>query len=149
FDLRDVAREVFDAYLPSAEAKGLTLRYEPPDSPRWVAADERRIVQVLDNLVSNAVKYTEKGTVEIFLADAGEWIRTGVRDTGPGVAPEHLARLTDRFYRTDRSRSREGGGTGLGLAVVQSILRAHGSSLEIQSVVEKGSTFSFLLAKAG
>jgi signal transduction histidine kinase len=147
FDLRKVLAEAHAAYLPAAEAKGLTLRYRAAEAPLWVVADERRIAQVMDNLISNAVKYTVSGTVDIEWADAGGWIRVGVKDTGPGVAPEHVARLTDRFYRTDGSRSREGGGTGLGLAVVDSILRAHGASLEIETAPGCGARFSFLLAK--
>ncbi len=149
FDLQKPLNETYTAYLPSAEAKGLTLKYTPATtSPLWVSADERRIAQVLDNLVSNAVKYTAEGTVELFVADAGGWLRVGVRDTGPGIEAEHVARLTDRFYRTEPSRSRQGGGTGLGLAVVHSILRAHGASLDIDTAPGNGATFSFLLAKA-
>lgn len=148
FDAQKLLSDAYIAYLPPAEAKGLALRYAPPSGSLWVLADERRIAQVLDNLVSNAVKYTAEGTVELFCTDMGGWYRVGVRDTGPGVAAEHVARLTDRFYRTDPSRSREGGGTGLGLAVVHSILRAHGASLDVQTAPGLGSSFSFLLAKA-
>lgn len=69
-------------------------------------------------------------------------VRFSVRDTGPGIAPEHIPRLTERFYRVDRSRSRETGGTGLGLAIVKHVLQRHGASLDITSELGKGSTFS-------
>ena len=71
-----------------------------------------------------------------------------VQDTGPGIAPEHIPRLTERFYRVDRSRSRETGGTGLGLAIVKHVLQRHGASLDIRSTLGKGSTFSVHLPPA-
>ena len=99
------------------------------------------------NLVSNAVRYTPaSGEIEVswrLLGDGrGEF---AVRDTGPGIATEHLPRLTERFYRVDRSRSRESGGTGLGLAIVKHVAQRHGAMLDIQSEVGKGSRFSITL----
>lgn len=102
------------------------------------------------NLVSNAVRYTPaSGQIDVswrVLEDGrGEF---SVRDTGPGIAPEHLPRLTERFYRVDRSRSRESGGTGLGLAIVKHVVQRHGAVLDIQSEVGQGSRFSITLPAA-
>jgi two-component system phosphate regulon sensor histidine kinase PhoR len=100
------------------------------------------LLSALSNLVSNAVRYTPPGGV----IRVG-WTRTpdgavfSVNDTGPGIAPEHLPRLSERFYRVDRSRSRETGGTGLGLAIAKHVAQRHGGELRIQSQVGKGSTF--------
>jgi two-component system, OmpR family, phosphate regulon sensor histidine kinase PhoR len=104
----------------------------------------------MGNLVNNAVRYTPPGgRVEVLwalLADGRGQLR--VTDTGPGIAPEHLPRLTERFYRVDRSRSRDTGGTGLGLAIVKHIAQRHGGSLQIDSVVGQGATFTLILAAA-
>jgi len=78
---------------------------------------------------------------------SGEW-RFGVKDNGVGIAPEHIPRLTERFYRVDRSRSRETGGTGLGLAIVKHVVQRHGGEMQIQSVLGKGSEFSWTLPKS-
>ncbi len=101
------------------------------------------------NLLSNAVRYTPAGgriSVALSASDAGAVF--SVTDSGPGIAPEHLPRLTERFYRVDKSRSRETGGTGLGLAIVKHILARHGGRLDIESTVGKGSTFKALLPAA-
>ena len=109
-----------------------------------IAGSSRELLSALSNLVSNAVRYTPAhGTIEVqwrALADGrGE---LSVRDSGPGIAPEHLARLTERFYRVDRSRSRETGGTGLGLAIVKHVVQRHGAELAIDSTPGLGSTFA-------
>lgn len=94
------------------------------------------------NLLSNAVRYTPAdGTIEINVQSADTGFAFSVTDSGPGIAPEHLPRLTERFYRVDKSRSRETGGTGLGLAIVKHILARHGGKLEIESLLGRGSTF--------
>ena len=102
------------------------------------------LLSALSNLVNNAVRYTPGGgSIEV------QWLRKedgsavfSVHDTGPGIAPEHIPRLTERFYRVDRSRSRETGGTGLGLAIVKHVLQRHGATLDIASTLGKGSVFS-------
>ncbi len=109
-----------------------------------IAGSSRELLSALSNLVSNAVRYTlATGAIEVqwrALADGrGE---LSVRDSGPGIAPEHLSRLTERFYRVDRSRSRETGGTGLGLAIVKHVVQRHGAELAIDSTPGLGSTFA-------
>jgi len=118
-----------------------------PDVALDIAGSAPELQSALSNLVSNAVRYTPAGgCIEV------RWQRQddggavfSVRDTGPGIAPEHLPRLTERFYRIDRSRSRETGGTGLGLAIVKHVLQRHGAALDIASVLGQGSTFSVRL----
>jgi two-component system phosphate regulon sensor histidine kinase PhoR len=98
----------------------------------------------LSNLISNAIRYTPVGRrieVEFSLRSEGSAVFQ-VRDQGPGIAPEHIPRLTERFYRVDRSRSRDTGGTGLGLAIVKHVSQRHGADLSIESVPGKGSVFS-------
>ena len=119
------------------------------DSEAGLKGNLQEIRSALGNLVSNAVRYTPEGG-EITLAWAlhnGEGV-FAVSDTGEGIAPEHIPRLTERFYRVDRSRSRETGGTGLGLAIVKHVLTRHGARLDIQSVPGKGSTFAAIFPAA-
>jgi two-component system phosphate regulon sensor histidine kinase PhoR len=109
-----------------------------------IAGVPAELQSALSNLISNAVRYTPAGgsiTVAWQRKEDGRAVFS-VQDTGPGIAPEHLPRLTERFYRVDRSRSRETGGTGLGLAIVKHVLQRHGATLDIASTLGKGSVFA-------
>jgi two-component system phosphate regulon sensor histidine kinase PhoR len=100
------------------------------------------------NLVFNAVRYTPKGgKIDVVWEDTDSGAEFSVTDTGPGIAEEHIPRLTERFYRIDRSRSRETGGTGLGMAIVKHVISRHQGELKIQSVLGQGSRFSLTLTK--
>jgi two-component system phosphate regulon sensor histidine kinase PhoR len=104
---------------------------------------EKELSSAFGNLVSNAIRYTpEGGTVRLAWHRSEDGAAFVVEDTGIGIAPEHLSRLTERFYRVDRGRSRESGGTGLGLAIVKHALARHGATLEVSSTPGKGSRFS-------
>jgi two-component system sensor histidine kinase BaeS len=119
----------------------------PVDLPP-VLADEHRILQVLTNLAGNALQHTpEGGTVAISAAPKNGTVQMTVRDTGAGIAQEHLSHLFDRFYRVDKSRSRAaGGGSGIGLTIAKYLVEAHGGEISVESEgVGKGSTFSFTL----
>jgi len=108
--------------------------------------EPRELQSALSNLISNAVRYTPQGgriEVHTFLSADGN-LNLQVKDTGPGIAPEHLPRLTERFYRVDRSRSRESGGTGLGLAIVKHVMQRHGGQLQITSIAGQGSCFNLV-----
>jgi two-component system phosphate regulon sensor histidine kinase PhoR len=108
-----------------------------------LVGSEKEISSALGNLVSNAIRYTpEHGTVRLRWHRTPEGAAFDVEDTGIGVAPEHIARLTERFYRVDRGRSRETGGTGLGLAIVKHALGRHGATLDVESTPGEGSRFS-------
>jgi two-component system phosphate regulon sensor histidine kinase PhoR len=146
--LSDVGKTL--AMRLEGDGRRLVLEMEP-DLPQLVA-DRDQILQVLHNLVSNALKYGHTGTPITITAarePAGrpgeEWVRVAVRDEGDGIAPEHLPRLTERFYRVDTGRSRSMGGTGLGLAIVKHIVERHRGRLEIVSRQGEGTTVSFLL----
>jgi two-component system phosphate regulon sensor histidine kinase PhoR len=124
--------------------------------PRIVVLGDRdELIRVFENLVENALKYAASGKrVDISLslartASGKSEARIAVRDRGPGIAPEHLPRLTERFYRVDVSESRAQGGTGLGLALVKHILNRHGGRLTIESTLGQGATFTAHLPLAG
>jgi two-component system, OmpR family, phosphate regulon sensor histidine kinase PhoR len=119
------------------------------ESSQNLLGDEREILSAFSNLVSNAIRYTpDLGVINVKWSvnqeGQGEF---SVSDTGPGIAPEHLSRLTERFYRVDRSRSRETGGTGLGLAIVKHIASRHQTQLLIESTPGLGSTFTLQFPK--
>ncbi|MEQ8524145.1 HAMP domain-containing sensor histidine kinase [Gracilimonas sp.] len=144
FDLKEVVDEVMTVYQPLAQEKGLALKAKNLKS-YTVNADPDKIEQVMDNLISNAIKYTQEGKVEVGFEQKDELIEVSVKDTGPGIGKEHLERLFDRFYRTDKARSRDKGGTGLGLSVVKGILNAHQSDIKVESEEDSGSRFYFRL----
>ena len=111
-----------------------------------VFGDKERLRGVLSNLIDNAIKYNKEGGEVVVSTELQEGkVRIVVADTGAGIAEEHLTRIFERFYRIDKDRSREVGGTGLGLAIVKHIVEAHGSKVDVNSVVGKGTSFSFIL----
>ena len=138
-DVAALAADVLATAAAAALARGLRLTTAIDPDARTVRADPTALRQVLTNLVDNAVRYTPPdGTVTVFTetAPTGSWL--GVRDSGIGIAPEHLPRIFERFYRVDRGRSRDEGGTGLGLAIVRHLAEAHGGRVEIQSEIGSG-----------
>ncbi|WP_218827720.1 sensor histidine kinase [Rubricoccus marinus] len=151
FALQPLAMETIDALEVVASDADVNLSVRLPSAIPAVSADRERIRQVLTNLVENAVKYNESGGHVEIVARAlpgGARVRVGVVDDGIGIPPEALPRLTERFFRVDKSRSRSQGGTGLGLAIVKHILEAHGTYLSVDSKPGYGSTFSFELDAA-
>jgi two-component system phosphate regulon sensor histidine kinase PhoR len=133
-----------DRLRPQIERAQLQLEFEAQPSLPQVSADVGRIEQVLVNLVHNAIKFTPPGgtiTVRVRADDA--FVTVLVEDTGIGVAPEELARLFERFYKSDKARRSEG--TGLGLAIAKHIVQAHGGDISATSVPGEGSTFRFTL----
>lgn len=113
-----------------------------------VDADRGRISQVIVNLLSNAVKYTsENGYVRVSVTDTPQSGRLTVTDNGTGISAEELPLIFERFYRTDRSRNRKTGGSGIGLTIARSIVDAHGGSIEVESEPDHGSRFTVTLPK--
>jgi len=111
-----------------------------------VWGDRERLRQVLLNLADNAIKYTPAGgLVTLSLENSAGWVKVAFRDTGIGIPPEQQALIFDRFYRTDKARSRELGGSGLGLSIVQWIASAHGGHVTVESQPQQGSTFTLWL----
>ena len=127
------------------ERKSELVTVIAPDLPA-IAADASQILQVLDNLITNALRYGEPGTpVTVSATLEDEMVHVSVTDRGEGIAPEHVKRLTERFYRVDTSRSRSLGGTGLGLSIVKHIVERHRGRLTIESEVGKGTAVHVLL----
>lgn len=111
----------------------------------WLMGSQKELFSALSNLVSNAIRYTPLGgLVHLTFLQTDDQLTISVKDTGPGIASEHLPRLTERFYRIDQSRSRETGGTGLGLAITKHVMQRHGGELQIQSELGLGSTFNLI-----
>jgi two-component system, OmpR family, phosphate regulon sensor histidine kinase PhoR len=149
-DLAAAVRHIADALRPLAEEKGVTLDLVFPAGETAVPGERDELLRVFENLIENAIKYGHAGKrVEVTVAHDGEGrVATTVRDFGPGVAPEHLPRLTERFYRVNVAASRDAGGTGLGLAIVKHIVARHRGRLEIESEPGKGSAFRVVLEAA-
>jgi two-component system phosphate regulon sensor histidine kinase PhoR len=154
-DLATIVRQVADALQTLARERQVEVTTTAAAGGLWVLGDRDELIRVLENLVENALKYAASGKrVDIELsAGAGpagqQEARVAVRDHGPGISPEHLPRLTERFYRVDVAESRAQGGTGLGLAIVKHILSRHGGRLTIESVRGQGATFTVHLPLAG
>ena len=146
-DLVPIIRQVADGLEPLARERQVTIDIELPETPALIAGDREELLRLFENLIENALKYGASGgrVVVSLSAVAGEGtpeIRVMVRDFGPGIAPEHLPRLTERFYRVDVGDSRAQGGTGLGLSLVKHILNRHRGRLLIESVPKQGATFT-------
>ena len=154
-DLNEVIGSAKDTLDPLARDMGFTFEVGRFPRPAIVRGDRDELMQVMQNLVHNAFKYgTKGGTVRIEARhipalgrQAGRYT-VAIIDNGPGIAPQHLPRLTERFYRIDVAASREKGGTGLGLAIVKHILNRHRGELAIASTPGKGSTFTVMLSEA-
>ena len=153
-DLAKVLAEVADAMNPVARSLGVRIETRLPEAPAWVNGDRDELHQGFLNLVDNACKYGQAGKKVILslepVAEAGGQpaYEASVRDFGPGIAAEHLPRLTERFYRVDVAASREKQGTGLGLAIVKHILARHGTRLGIESEPGNGARFYVRFAAA-
>ncbi|NOU45861.1 MAG: GHKL domain-containing protein [Bacteroidales bacterium] len=149
-DLTELAREVVDFLEMKARKVNVVLSIEnKTDGQVLVRADKERIRQVLINLIENAIKYADKedNRIVVKFFDMDENYLIEIKDNGPGIAEENLTRIFERFYRTDKGRSRDKGGTGLGLAIVKHIIEAHDKTITVRSKVHQGTTFSFTLAK--
>jgi two-component system phosphate regulon sensor histidine kinase PhoR len=147
-ELKALVDELIDGLRPKAQLRKYQL-HNAIGNEAWVHADRDRLAQVFQNLLANAVHYGREGgncTVQVF--DIGQEVLVEVADDGPGIAPEHLPRLFERFYRVGKSRARHEGGSGLGLSIVKHIVEAHGGTIAVKSTEGEGTTFSFTLPKA-
>ena len=145
YSMQDVVRTVFTAMEPLAAEKRLALTVSAPDDLPPGRGDERRITQILINLVGNAIKFTETGEVHIAVSVEDGSFVTAVTDTGPGIAPEHHERIFQEFQQIDGTSTRRQGGTGLGLAIARRIVALHGGRIDVDSDVGKGATFKVTL----
>ncbi len=150
FDIRSLTEEVFEDLEIKAAESNIRLLFKPgADDHFQVRADREYIRQVLMNLVSNSIKYGNRdGITKIGFYDMDKHILVEVADSGIGIPAGHLNHVFDRFYRVDKSRSRELGGSGLGLSIVKHIIEAHKQTINVRSAKNVGSTFGFTLSKA-
>jgi signal transduction histidine kinase len=145
YSMRELVLDVVSATEALAAEKQLALEVDAPANLPPGRGDERRLTQVLLNLVSNAIKFTEAGSVSIGAkAEDGHFLVT-VSDTGVGIAPEDQARIFEEFHQVDSSSTRRKGGTGLGLAIAKRIVELHGGRIWVESEIGEGSTFVFTL----
>ena len=144
----ELLRDAADFFRDHRSDSGMTLDVVN-EALKMVSADRDTVFQVFSNLIDNACKYAAQGgRILIGAHDVEGFVEFYVRDFGPGIASEHLARLFERFYRVDKARSRESGGTGLGLAIAKHIIIAHGGTIAAESELNHGSTFVFSLPEA-
>lgn len=146
--LEELILDVADKLAFSAQKRNLRFRTDFPEEVPMVLANADKIEQVLVNIMSNAIKYThESSDITVSVKTAGEMVRVGIRDQGPGIPEEDQPRIFERFYRVDKARARELGGTGLGLAIAKQIVEAHGGWVGLESATGQGTEIYFFLPR--
>lgn len=144
FDVRKAIRETVELYKPLSEEKGIPLRLDIPASPVQVWADHNKIVHILTNLISNALKFTEKGHILIGIRPEEEGVSLFVADTGPGISPQDRARIFEKFYQGPTG-SQKRRGTGLGLTIVKGLVESHGGRISVSPENGGGTRFTFTI----
>lgn len=150
FDIHELSLDIIENYQKVAIQKNIKIEIkEETDDICFVLGDKERIRQVLNNLIGNSITYgiKENGVIQIAFYDLETYILVEISDNGEGIEREHLPRLFERFYRVDKSRARNKGGSGLGLSIVKHIIEAHNQTINVKSTLGKGTTFSFTLDK--
>jgi signal transduction histidine kinase len=142
YSLKEVVQSVFTAVESLATEKRLALKVEVPPNLPPGHGDERRLTQVLLNLVGNAIKFTDAGEVAIEAAASNGTYTLSVRDTGPGIAEADQVKIFEEFRQADSSATKKKGGTGLGLSIARRIIEMHGGRISVDSKIGEGSTFS-------
>ncbi|HET7520590.1 MAG TPA: HAMP domain-containing sensor histidine kinase, partial [Candidatus Limnocylindria bacterium] len=147
-DLRDPVRSTVEAQAEIAEQRGISLASQVPTSPVMLRFDRERVVQLLSNLVGNALKFTPRGgEVIVTLRDGTEAVTLQVRDSGPGIPAAELPHVFDRFFRGTNVGDARASGSGLGLAIARSIVEMHGGRISVASEPGSGSTFTIVLPR--
>lgn len=153
FNLETLIKEVFDDFEIKAKEYGVqfSFRNKTNSDPIIVYADNQQIEQVISNLIENSIRYLDKDKndpyTKVTIYDMHEKVLVEISDNGIGVSESDLPRIFERFYRTDKARSREKGGSGLGLAIVRHIMKAHNQRISVRSTLGEGTTFGFTLDK--
>jgi signal transduction histidine kinase len=142
--LRELFTEVEAIYQFQLKEKGLSVQYTIPKNLE-VFVDRDKFFRIFSNLLSNAIRYTDKGHIQIRTEIKNRNLILYFSDTGHGIEPQNLDRIFDRFYRTDSARTRVGGGTGLGLAITRAIVQAHQGTIEVTSKIGQGTTFTITI----
>ncbi|MBN2350395.1 MAG: sensor histidine kinase [Bacteroidales bacterium] len=150
FDIVTLFEEVFELHEMMAKEHNIKLKFSrSAEEPIFILADKKRILEAINNLIVNSIKYGKShGKTMVDFLDMGENILVEISDNGIGISEKDLPRVFERFYRTDKSRSREMGGTGLGLSIVKHIIEAHNQTINVRSQADKGTSFAFTLKKA-
>lgn len=147
-DAREVAREAAGIVEPAMAGKGLAFMMELPSAEVEIETDRQKLRQILVNLLGNAAKYTERGEIHLQLWEAPGRVAFTVRDTGIGIAPEHLERVFERFWQVKGGLTRTVGGTGLGLSAAREFGRLLGGDVEAESELGRGSSFTLWLPRS-
>ncbi|QQR52387.1 HAMP domain-containing histidine kinase [bacterium] len=140
-DLRETSQNIVDEFTAKAQQKGLTITYQQPPTPELISADKGRIIEVLTNLVDNAVKYSQKGSVIVTHKSTANQVVLSVRDTGIGMAAPDRERLFSRFYRIQNDDTKGIPGTGLGLWIIKQYIEAMRGTISVDSMVGVGTEF--------
>lgn len=144
FDVKELVHETFESLESSAEEKNITLKFDKAYEPIWVLADKNKIAQVFVNLIKNSIAYgNENGTTTVRFYQVDDAVTIEVSDNGPGIEEKSLERIFERFYRVEKSRNRNEGGSGLGLSIVKHIVEVHNHSIHVRSTEGVGTTFVF------
>ena len=145
YSIAELVQNVYVAVEPLASQKHLTLTTDVPKGLPTGYGDERRLAQVLLNLVGNAIKFTETGEVAITASQTNGSFNVAVRDSGPGIDPANQAKIFEEFQQVDNTSTRQKGGSGLGLAISKRIIEMHGGRIIVDSALGKGATFTIKL----
>ena len=151
FNIIETIQKVFDMFEMKVKKKNMTLRFDKfYEFPEFVMGDASKIEQVLINLIVNSIKYGKYGGIIMVSIDSlkSDKITISVKDNGEGIKEENVSRIFERFYRVDKSRSRDQGGSGLGLSIVKHIIEAHKETIDLKSTYGEGTEFSFTLKRA-
>lgn len=143
-DMNNLINEVLKDMKILSDKKGLKLTSQIEKLP-VIEADETRVKEIFNNLISNAVKFTEKGFVNVEGKKDGDSVSVNITDTGIGIPEDKMKNLFTKFYQVDPSLGRRYGGTGLGLSITKQLVEAHGGKISVESELGKGSKFSFIL----
>lgn len=147
FNINKYIKSIVTEFNLIVAEKNLQLIFNPKTESLQVFGDKEKLHQVFVNLLQNAIKYTDEGSIEIIIEEEKKFVNIIIKDSGIGIPEEDLTRIFERFYRVDKARSRAVGGTGLGLAIVKHIVEAHNSKISVTSKLGEGSQFSFKLKK--
>ena len=148
-DLARFVRASVEELRQPAEEKRLDLRFEAGSEPVWILADQNRLKQVTRNLLENAIRYTEKGRIEVSVRPENGQALLRVADTGVGIDEKEMPFIFDRFFRSDRARRAYKGGSGLGLSIVHWIVESHKGTIAVESQAGRGTTFRVLFPLIG
>ncbi len=146
-NLKELLKTIHKLFEHRLQEKGIVFKINIAHDVSSITADPFKLEQMFINLIDNAVKYTEKGEIRLTIEPYDSSVKIELTDTGVGIPAEHLSRIFERFYVVDKSRSRKMGGTGLGLSIVKHIVQSHNGTIEVSSMVNRGSTFTIIIPK--